>query len=210
MNSQAQKVWQRIAPVLLSRYQRDATFLDYQNPWQLLVAVILSAQTTDDLVNTVTPALFKKWKTPRAMAAASVAEIAEMIKRVNYKNAKAKYLHATADIVANKFKSVIPMDEELLQTLPGVGRKTAVAVLSNLQTEQIGIAVDTHVIRFAHRFKLSSSNNPAIIERDLCAIIPRADWRRASYAIKQYGRMEGRARNYKAEEDPLVKVLFKD
>lgn len=201
------ETWKRISPILLSRYERDKTFLDYDNPWQLLVAVILSAQTTDDLVNTVTPALFKKWKTPSAMARATTIEIAEMIKRVNYKNAKAKYLHATAGIVAAKFKSVIPMDEELLQTLPGVGRKTAVAVLSNLQEEQVGIAVDTHVIRFAHRFKLSPSDSPSQIERDLCAIIPKSDWRRASYAIKQYGRMEGRARNYKAEEDPLVKAL---
>jgi endonuclease III len=201
------QTWQKISPVLLSRYERDKTFLDYDNPWQLLVAVILSAQTTDDLVNTVTPALFKKWKTPRAMANATTIEIAEMIRRVNYKNAKAKYLHTTAGIVAGKFKSVVPMDEELLQTLPGVGRKTAVAVLSNLQDKQIGIAVDTHVIRFAHRFKLSTSDNPSQIERDLCAIIPRIDWKRASYAIKQYGRLEGRARNYRVEEDPLVKAM---
>lgn len=199
--------WEKIGPTLMSRYERDATFLDYRNPWELLVAVILSAQTTDDLVNTVTPALFQKWKTPVAMSRATPFEIAEMIRRVNYKNAKAKYLHDTARIVATTFKSVVPMDEELLQTLPGVGRKTAVAVLSNLQKEQVGIAVDTHVIRFAHRFNLSQSDNPSIIERDLCAIIPRADWKRASYAIKQYGRLEGRARNYREDEDPLVKIL---
>jgi endonuclease-3 len=92
-------------------------------------------------------------------------------------------------------------------TLSGVGRKTAVAVLANGFKKYVGIAVDTHVIRFATRFKLSSSKNPVQIEKDLMEIIPKKDWNAASYAIKEYGRKEGRARGYKPENDPVWKVF---
>lgn len=205
--SDAQKTWNMISLLLLKKYKREKTFLDYKNPWQLLVAVILSAQTTDDLVNTVTPKLFEKFKTVQAMAKSSPAEIYEYIKRVNYGNAKARYLCTTACMIVKNFKGQVPLNETDLQTLSGVGRKTAVAVLSNLQNKQIGIAVDTHVIRFAQRFKLSPSNNPKVIEKDLCAIIKKDDWKKASYAIKLYGRLEGKARGYKKDNDPLMQEL---
>lgn len=203
------EIWKRLSPVLLRRYKRDRTFLDYRTPWELLVAVILSAQTTDDLVNTVTPGLFAVYPGPKEMAKAPLGKLAELIKRVNYFNAKAKYLHATATILVQKYNGVVPLDEKLLRSLPGVGRKTAIAVLTNLTDEPYGIPVDTHVIRFAARFGLSQSKNPDRIEQDLLKIIPKKDWKRSGYAIKEYGRKEGRARNYKPDEDPIVKVLEK-
>lgn len=203
-----QQTWNTVWPVLNRHYKRTATYLNHRNPWELLVSVILSAQTTDEMVNKVTPDLFKKYPTPQALARASVADIAKYIKKIGYYNTKAQYIKRTAELIVENFNGTVPLDEDELRTLPGVGRKTAMVVLSHVgKDKNIGIPVDTHVIRFAHRFKLSQSNNPDKIELDLQAIIPKRHWKRAAYAIKQYGRAEGRARGYKPESDPLQQVL---
>ncbi len=205
----AKEIWAMIGPILLTKYKRDKTFLDYTNPWELLVAVILSAQTTDELVNKITPALFKKYPTPAKMAKANIADIQMLVQKVNYFRMKAGYLKKTAEILCKDFGGTVPLDIDKLQTLAGVGRKTAVAVMTNLAREPHGIPVDTHVIRFAHRFKLSRHTDASKIEQDLLQIIPKKDWKRAGYAIKEYGRKEGKARGYKKDEDPLVKVSEK-
>ena len=202
-------VWKTIGPVLLKKYRRDKTFLDYRNPWELLVAVILSAQTTDELVNKITPALFKKYPTPEKLAKAQLGEIQTYVQKVNYFRIKAGYLKKTAKILCENFSGTVPLDIEKLQTLSGVGRKTAVAVLTNLVDTPHGIPVDTHVIRFVKRFNLSRHSDASKIEQDLLQIIPKKDWKRAGYAIKEYGRKEGKARGYKKEEDPLMRVLEK-
>jgi endonuclease-3 len=202
-------LWQKIGPVLLKKYRRDKTFLDYGSPWELLVAVILSAQTTDELVNKITPALFKKYPTPQKLAKAPIGDIQLLVQKVNYFRMKAGYLKKTAEILVKDFGGTVPLDIDALQRLAGVGRKTAVAVMTNLAPEAHGIPVDTHVIRFAHRFKLSRHTDASKIEQDLLQIIPKKDWKRAGYAIKEYGRKEGKARGYKKDEDPLVKVLVK-
>lgn len=204
-----QAIWRSIGPVLLKKYKRDKTFLDYQNPWQLLVAVILSAQTTDELVNKITPDLFKKYPTPKVMAKASVAEIQPYVQKVNYFRMKAGYLKKTAEILVKEFGGEVPLDIDKLQTLSGVGRKTAIAVMTNLVDTPYGIPVDTHVIRFVKRFNLTKATDPSKIEQDLLQIIPKKDWKRAGYAIKEYGRKEGKARGYKKEEDPLMQILKK-
>ena len=203
------EIWSIIWPVLNKKYKRTATFLDHKNIWQLLIAVILSAQTTDEGVNKITPELFKQYPTPQKLAEASMADISKIIRRVGYFNAKARYIQQTAEIVFKKFESNVPDNEIDLRSLPGVGRKTAVVVLSNGFGKNVGIAVDTHVIRFAHRFGLSGANNPDIIERELKEIIPQKYWNRAGYAIKEYGRKEGKARGYSKEEDPLWRALQK-
>lgn len=200
-------VWGKIGPVLLRQYKRDKTFLNYTNPWELLVAVILSAQTTDELVNKITPALFKKYPTPEKLAKAPLADIEPHVQKVNYFRMKAGYIKKTAEMIVKNFGGVVPLDIEQLQTLSGVGRKTAVAVMTNLVQTPQGIPVDTHVIRFARRFKLSRHSDASKIEQDLLQIIPKKDWKRAGYAIKEYGRKEGRARGYKKEADPLVCAL---
>ena len=202
----AAKIWQTIWPVLSKKYHRTATFLDYKNPWELLVAVILSAQTTEDMVNKVTPELFAKYPGPKQLANAPTADIARIIRRIGYYNSKSKYIQKTAKILLENFKGIVPDNEVDLQKLPGVGRKTAVAVLSNAFNKNIGIPVDTHVIRFVKRFNLSNATDPNKIERELLEIIPKKDWRRTGYSIKEYGRKEGRARNWKPEEDPVWKI----
>lgn len=200
---QKQTVWQTIAPILFKRYKRDKSYLDYQEPWQLLIAVILSAQTTDDGVNKVTPTLFRDYRTPKALAKASEIDVAKIIRSIGYYNAKARYIVATAKILVEKFDNQVPRTEKELLTLPGVGRKTAVVVLANLFNQYVGISTDTHVVRFANRFGFSHSQNAVIVERDMCAVIPQKDWHRAGYAIKEYGRREGKARGYFPENDPL-------
>ncbi len=197
------EIWQKIWPVLNKTYKRTKTYLDHTNAFELLIAVILSAQMTDEGVNKTTKDLFKKYGTPEKLAKAPIEKITETIKGVNYFNAKARYIKATAELLVKNFKGKVPRDEESLLTLPGVGRKTAVVVLSHLGDKNFGIPVDTHVIRFAHRFGLSKSKNPDQIEKDLQAVIPKENWKRAAYAIKDYGRKEGKARGYNKELDPV-------
>lgn len=215
MNSQqltrVKAVWSKIGPVLLKQYRRDETFLEYYNPWQLSVAVTLSAQTTDEGVNKVTPLLFKTFPTPDALAKAPIGKIEAIIGSLGFYRVKAKYIKAAAKIVHEDWGGIIPHDPVELQKLPGIGRKGAIAVISNAYPKyaNIGIPVDTHVIRFVKRFNLSTHADPNKIEQDLLQIIPKKDWKRAGYAIKEYGRKEGKARGYKAEIDPLVKALQK-
>lgn len=198
--------WTVISPVLLRRYRRSKTFLDYSTPWQLTVAVILSAQTTDEGVNRATPALFKAFPTPQRLANAAIADIERYIKMLGFYRAKAKHIQHAAQVLLKEFNGVVPDDPVLIQKLPGVGRKSAVAIISNAYNKNIGIPVDTHVIRFVHRFKLTRSTDPSKIEQDLLQIIPKKDWKRAGYAIKEYGRKEGRARGYKPETDPVMQA----
>lgn len=202
--------WAAIWPVLNRKYPRTKTYLDHSNAWELLIAVILSAQTTDEGVNKVTKDLFRKYPDPASLAKAKIGDVAKAVRSVNYFNAKARYIRETSRMIIETFGGNVPLDEEPLRTLPGVGRKTAVVVLSHIGDRNFGIPVDTHVIRFAHRFGLSSSNNPDRIERDLQSIIPRKNWKRAAYAIKDYGRKEGRARGYDPDADPLVQTLVKN
>jgi endonuclease-3 len=137
------------------------------------------------------------------MASADLFEIAEYVKKINFYNAKSRYIQKTAQMIVNQFDGKVPNNVDDLIKLSGVGRKTAVAVLANGFGKYVGIAVDTHVIRFAKRFALSRHIDASKIEQDLLQIIPKKDWNSASYAIKEYGRREGRARNWKSEEDPV-------
>lgn len=204
---QKKAIWKKIWPVLNKRYKRTETFLNYKNTWELLVAVILSAQMTDEGVNAMTGELFKKFPTVESMAKAPVSEITKYVRKVNYFNSKSNYLKKTAQILLEKFNGQVPDNADDLMTLSGVGRKTAVAVLANGFGKHIGIATDTHVIRFVKRFGLSNHTDASKIEQDLINIIPKKDWNAASYAIKEYGRKEGRARGYKPAEDPVWKAF---
>ncbi|HWC57369.1 MAG TPA: endonuclease III [Candidatus Paceibacterota bacterium] len=205
----SKEIWKRIAPTLLKRYKRDHTFLDYHTPWELTVAVILSAQTTDNRVNKATPALFKAFPTPKKLAQANITDIEAKIKTLGFYRAKARHIQNAAKVLLKEFGGVVPDDEKAIQKLPGVGRKSAVAIISNAYNKNIGIPVDTHVIRFVKRFGLTNAIDPSKIEQDLLQIIPKKDWKRAGYAIKEYGRKEGRARGYKPEEDPVMRAVKK-
>lgn len=145
--------------------------LNYQNPYQLLVAVILSAQCTDKRVNLTTPALFSKYPTPESLSQATTEEVYELIKSISYPNNKAKHLVEMAKKLVSEFNSIVPDDIDQLQKLPGVGRKTANVIASVIYDRPV-IAVDTHVFRVARRIGLSSGKSPLEVEKDLTNNIP--------------------------------------
>lgn len=149
------------------------TELHYSNPYELLVAVILSAQCTDKRVNLTTPALFQRFPTPYELAKASVEEVFDYIRSISFPNNKAKHLVGMAEILTNEFKGEVPGDVEDLQKMPGVGRKTA-NVISSVIFNQPAMAVDTHVFRVSKRLGLvtQTANTPLEVEKQLMKYIP--------------------------------------
>lgn len=145
--------------------------LHYNNPYELLVAVILSAQCTDKRVNTVTPPLFKRFPSPQKLAEAGVDEIYEYIRSVSYPNNKAKHLQGMATMLIDEFNGEVPADVDTLQRLPGVGRKTANVIASVVYNRPV-IAVDTHVFRIANRLGLVDASTPLETEKQLTRYIP--------------------------------------
>lgn len=161
--------------------------LHYGSPFQLLVAVILSAQCTDKRVNLVTPALFARYPDAQAMAAASLDDILGLIKSISYPNSKAAHLLETARQLQERFDGAVPSDIDTLMSLPGVGRKTA-NVIASIIYDQPVIAVDTHVFRVSHRLGLSRGKTPEAVERDLENGIPEALRARAHHWLILFGR----------------------
>ncbi|MBO7511233.1 MAG: endonuclease III [Bacteroidales bacterium] len=161
--------------------------LHYGSPFQLLVAVILSAQCTDKRVNLVTPALFARYPDAQAMAAASLDDILGLIKSISYPNSKAAHLLETARQLQERFDGAVPSDIDTLMSLPGVGRKTA-NVIASIIYDQPVIAVDTHVFRVSHRLGLSQGKTPEAVERDLENGIPEALRARAHHWLILFGR----------------------
>ena len=161
--------------------------LHYGSPFQLLVAVILSAQCTDKRVNLVTPALFERYPDAKTMAAASVEDIFSLIKSISYPNSKAAHLLETARQLQERFDGAIPSDIYTLMSLPGVGRKTA-NVIASIIYDQPVIAVDTHVFRVSHRLGLSQGKTPEAVERDLERYIPEPLRPRAHHWLILFGR----------------------
>ena len=176
------------------------TELRYNDPFQLLVAVILSAQCTDKRVNMVTPALFERFPTAEAMAGATIEEIFELIRSISYPNNKSKHLSAMAKKLMNEFNGEVPSDFELLQTLPGVGRKTA-NVMEAVAFGRPAMPVDTHVFRVADRIGLvTGARTPLETEKQLVANIP-AEWlSRAHQWLILHGRYVCTARSPKCGE----------
>ena len=176
------------------------TELRYNDPFQLLVAVILSAQCTDKRVNMVTPALFERVPTAEAMAGATIEEIFELIRSISYPNNKSKHLSAMAKKLMNEFNGEVPSDFELLQTLPGVGRKTA-NVMEAVAFGRPAMPVDTHVFRVADRIGLvTGARTPLETEKQLVANIP-AEWlSRAHHWLILHGRYVCTARSPKCGE----------
>ncbi len=176
------------------------TELHYSDPFQLLVAVILSAQCTDKRVNMVTPALFERFPTAEAMADATVEEIFELIRSISYPNNKSKHLSAMAKKLMNEFGGEVPSDFELLQTLPGVGRKTA-NVMEAVAFGRPAMPVDTHVFRVADRIGLvTGAKTPLETEKQLVANIPSEWLSTAHHWLILHGRYVCVARKPKCEE----------
>lgn len=162
--------------------------LRHKTPIQLLVAVMLSAQTTDKQVNKVTEKLFRKYKTVDDFARAKFSTLAREIKSTGFYKTKAKNVIAAARMLRDRFDGKLPRTLEGMIKLPGVGRKTANIVLGNLYGIAEGIAVDTHVARLAKKFKLSNSKDPKKIEQDLMSLFPKKEWLKLSYYFQAHGR----------------------
>ena len=182
--------------------------LKYKTRWQLMVAVQLSAQSTDKKVNEILPGLFKKYKTVKDFAESDLAELQEAISSVLYYKNKGKNIQAAAQKVVTEYSGRLPKTMEEMLTLPGVARKTANVVLGTLFQIYEGIVVDTHMIRFARRFDLSDFKDAVRIERDLMEIIPKKEWYNFSYLVVDYGRLHGNPRGKKElhEQDPLTSI----
>ncbi len=188
---------------LRRRYPEIHTALDYAEPWRLLVATVLSAQTTDENVNRVTPALFARYPTPADLAEADVEEVERLVYSTGYYRQKARSIVALAGALVEDFAGVVPADLDRLVTLPGVGRKTASVVLAEAWGLP-AIAVDTHVKRVAGRLGLSSATDPVRVEADLKGLFARRDWAGVSMRFIQHGRDVCTARAPRCGECPLA------
>ncbi len=191
---------------LFERYGEGECSLDHSDPFTLTIAVILSAQCTDAAVNKVTPELFARFGTPEAMAHASIADIEAIIHPLGFFRSKAKNIVACAQGVLADFGGEIPNDIDALQTLPGVGRKTANVVMCQAFRNPQGIAVDTHVFRIAHRLGFATRNDdtPQKTEDKLLKIYPQSDWLFINHQWVHFGRDTCRARNPKCDGCPLA------
>lgn len=174
--------------------------LKFSNPWELLVATILSAQTTDERVNMVTEKLFKKYKTIEDYVKAPLDELSEDIRSINYYKTKAKNIKSCAQIIMENYNGKVPDKMEELLKLPGVARKTANVVLSAGFGKNEGIVVDTHVDRLSKRFNLSKEKNRIKLEQDLMKIVPQEEWANFSYLLIHHGRNICKAKSPKCSE----------
>ncbi|HVP19585.1 MAG TPA: endonuclease III [Spirochaetia bacterium] len=184
----------KIARALIAEYPDARCMLDHKDAFQLLAATILAAQCTDERVNKVTPALFKRFPTPAAMARAPLEELEDLIRSTGFFHNKAKSIKGASEALAKNFTDSFPSRMEDLLTLPGVGRKTANVVLGTCFGTP-AIIVDTHFRRVTQRLGLTSSDDPDRIEEEIGALLPRKDWTAFSYAVTFHGRRCCTARN---------------
>ncbi len=177
------------------------TELYYENPFQLLVAVILSAQCTDKRVNLTTPSIFKKYPTPQKMAKASFDDLFPLIKSISYPNNKTKHLIGMSQLLLDNFKGEVPMTIQELVTLPGVGRKTA-NVITSVIDQQPNMAVDTHVYRVSRRIGLvpQTATTPLAVEKELIKNIPSELVHKAHHWLILHGRYACLARSPKCDQ----------
>ncbi len=205
LEQKADEVYKRLIKI----YPNPKTALDFKNPYELLIATILSAQCTDKLINTVTPVLFDKYPSVKELSEAPVEEIDEIIKKVTFHGNKAKNIKAAAEQIMNNHNGNVPETMKELDALPGVARKTANVVLGDAFHKSEGIVVDTHVIRATRRLGLSTSDKPEKIEEDLMNIIPKERWIQFPHLLILYGREYAPARPRKDGTDILSDLYIK-
>lgn len=192
----------RIAAMLEEFYPETPIPLDHQDPYTLLVAVLLSAQCTDERVNKVTPFLFEKADTPQEMITLEVDEIKAIIRPCGLSPRKSKAIHRLSEIILEEHNGEVPQSFEALEALPGVGHKTASVVMS----QAFGVPafpVDTHIHRLAKRWGLSEGKNVTQVERDLKALFPKKLWNKLHLQIIFFGREYCPARGHNPEECPI-------
>ena len=193
--------------MLRKLYPEPKIALHHSNTWELLVAVILSAQCSDARVNMVTEKLFARYRTIASYRDAPHAEMEQALYQCGFYRNKAKNIQGAAKIVIEKYGGVIPHTMEELLIIPGVARKTANVILSNAFHIHVGIAVDTHVRRFAIRFNLTDFKDPKRIEHDLMQIMPQSEWWGFNHRLVHYGRDVCPARKHDCITHPLT-VLY--
>lgn len=194
---------------LYKEYPNPHCALNFTNPFELLIATILSAQCTDIRVNIVTGELFRMWPTPRAMADAPLPEIEEAIRTTGFFRNKAKAIKESSQRIVDEFGGEVPASMDELLSLRGAARKTANVVLGNAFGINDGVVVDTHVKRLANRFGLTRHQDPVKIERDLMALFPREEWTNLSHLLIAHGRAVCKARFSVPPDHPVCKKFGK-
>jgi endonuclease III len=196
----------KISKILREHYADAKCELHYQTPLQLLIATILSAQCTDERVNLVTKALFKKYPDASAYANASLKDLERDIQSTGFYHNKAKSIQSCCQSLLERYDSQVPKDIEKLIELPGIGRKTANVVLGTAYGITSGIVVDTHVTRVSQRLGLSQEKNPEKIEKDLLEQFPRKEWIAISNRMVHHGRYVCTARKPQCDSCPLANI----
>jgi endonuclease-3 len=202
----AQEKLKEIIKRLKKEYPEPKTVLAFSNPFALLVATVLSAQTTDVHVNKVTENLFKKYKSVKDYANVSIETLQKDVSSINFYRTKAKNIHESAKMIVENFNSKVPGTMEELITLPGVARKTANIILSNAYGINEGIAVDTHVKRLANRLGLTKNEDPVKIEKDLMEITAKSEWGNLSHLLIFHGRKICQAKKPKHKDCVLFDI----
>jgi len=193
----------KIIEILRNTYPDSKCSLNFNTPFELLIAVILSAQCTDDRVNKITPSIFSKYNTPKDFASIDIEELENLIHPCGFYKTKAKNIKATSKIILEKFNGKVPQTMEELISLPGVGRKTANVVMLEAFNNPQGIAVDTHCKRISNKIGFSKESDPAKIEKDLLKIIPKEFHKDVNHILILHGRNTCTARSPKCSECPI-------
>jgi endonuclease-3 len=202
VKERAAKVRERLAKAI----PKPKVELDFENAWQLLVATILAAQSTDRTINKITPELFRRWPTPEALANAPQEAVEKVVRSSGYFRQKARAIREASQALVVQWGGEVPKRIEQVVTLPGVARKTANVVLGSAYGIASGIVVDTHVTRVAARLGLTTATDPVGIERDLCEVFSRRSWIAMSHRLVLHGRYVCVARTPKCERCPLNEV----
>jgi endonuclease-3 len=200
---------ERVAAIqdgLEKAYPKAVCALNHRSAWELLVATILSAQCTDVRVNLATPALFKAFPTPKAMAAASLPELEELIRTTGFFRNKAKSIQGAGRVVTEEFGGEVPHTMEELLRIPGAARKTANVVLGSWFGIAVGVVVDTHVLRISRRLELTKETTPEKVEKDLMRVIPQAKWIEYSHQVIYHGRQICYARKPRCADCTLERL----
>lgn len=196
----------KLVAFLKKAYPKPKTELRYKTPFQMLVAVVLSAQCTDKAVNKVTDVIYKKYKTPKDFASTELSTLTKEISSLSFFRTKAKAIIAAARMVESEFGGRVPRTVEELTRLPGVGYKTANVILGELYDVWEGIPTDTHVKRFAHRFDLVDSTDLTKISKELESLVPKKDWKYVNNGLVLYGRYVCKAREHDCSDHALTKL----
>ncbi len=199
----------KVLQILQKEYPKARYYLNFKTSLDLLVAAILSAQVRDEVVNASTPALFAKYKKAEDYAKATVPQLLKYIGKISFAGNKAKNIIATCKILAEKHNGKVPKTIEELVELPGIGRKTAIVILTNAYNIVPGVVVDTHVIRVSYRLGWTKNTNPDKIEQDLNKLIPEKHWKETQWLLKAHGRAVCQAPNPYCSKCPVSKLCPK-